>query len=251
MRKRKLLLAVVLAASVVMLFSGCNNKEKKMQQAEATIKQNLVEKYNKNFEIIDLNTYTGGLGAGDTVYYGYAYDPDRKDEEKYSTFYVETNGSYKTTKDQYPCMLLQRPLNATIKALTDRECLILTNIRTDYDVPFNAIRINSQTVLASNEYYYDVNMIIPQAAPGKIDDEVESLSDMANKLTGLGFKGVLYVTYCDPTYVDTVHQFLYHNLPSTFQLDYSKCPVDVALDFVDGGDHSAAEIKRQLIEDLS
>ena len=43
----------------------------------------------------------------------------------------------------------------------------------------------------------------------------------------------------------------YHNLPSTFQLDYSKCPVDVALDFVDGGDHSAAEIKRQLIEDLS
>ena len=69
MRKRKLLLAAVLATSVVMLFSGCNNKEKKMQQAEATIKQNLVEKYNKNFEIIDLNTYTGGLGAGDTVYY--------------------------------------------------------------------------------------------------------------------------------------------------------------------------------------
>ena len=85
-------------------------------------------------------------------------------------------------------MLLQRPLNATIKALTNRKCLILTNIRTDYDVPFNTIRINSQTVLSSNEYYYDVNMIIPQAAPGNLDDEVNSISDMASKLASLGFK---------------------------------------------------------------
>ena len=251
MKKRKLALVAIFALSTVMLFSGCESKQKKMQKAEETIKQTLTEKYNKDFEIIDLSTYDGGLGAGDTVYYGYAYDPDRKDEEKYSTFYVETNGSYKTTKDQYPCMLLQRPLNATIKALTNRKCLILTNIRTDYDVPFNTIRINSQTVLSSNEYYYDVNMIIPQAAPGNLDDEVNSISDMASKLASLGFKGILYVIYSDPTYVDTVQQYLYHNVPSTFKLDYSKCPVDVALDFANGGDHSAAEVKRQLLEDLN
>ena len=152
MKKRKLALVAIFALSAVMLFSGCESKQKKMQKAEETIKQTLTEKYNKDFEIIDLSTYDGGLGTGDTVYYGYAYDPDRKDEEKYSTFYVETNGSYKTTKDQYPCMLLQRPLNATIKALTNRKCLILTNIRTDYDVPFNTIRINSLTVLSSNVY---------------------------------------------------------------------------------------------------
>ena len=51
--------------------------------------------------------------------------------------------------------------------------------------------------------------------------------------------------------MDTVYQFLYHNLPSSFQLDYGRAPVDIALDFADGGDHSNDEIKMHILEDLS
>ena len=69
MKKRKLALVAIFALSAVMLFSGCESKQKKMQKAEETIKQTLTEKYNKDFEIIDLSTYDGGLGTGDTANY--------------------------------------------------------------------------------------------------------------------------------------------------------------------------------------
>ena len=39
MKKRKLALVAIFALSAVMLFSGCESKQKKMQKAEETIKQ--------------------------------------------------------------------------------------------------------------------------------------------------------------------------------------------------------------------
>ena len=245
--KRKLVTVGLLTA---VMLTGCNNEEKKMEQAKVEILQNLQQKYNKEFDLIDLRTYQGGLGSGDTKYFGYAYPLDRSGEEASSTFYVEINGSYNTMKDQYGCMLLQRSLNDTLKSKVSRECDIVTIVRTDYDFTLDMIRINSQTVLMSTDYYWNVTMIVPYAVPTDLNYEVDSLSKFSQYLAGLGFKGNLYVTYSEPDYVGTLHDYYNNNMPSDYEIDYAKCPVDVSLDFAQGGDHSAETIRQQLMDDL-
>lgn len=186
--------------------TGCGGaSEKKIEKASELIRDHLVETYNVDFKIEEMNAECAGIFNSVKKYYGYASvaaDPTMK-------FYCEMSADKQSFEDQYLCKLLEGPTEKSLRIALEPKFTdtITTEVYSKDTLLPSETAINGDTVINSTTIGYNVYLIREYNGNSfNVEREASDISDYCSKLNGLSFRGIFRVYYVTPGTVEMVKQ---------------------------------------------